>query len=305
MLICGSFSDHGLHTAGAFRAFVKAKSAHKWLYTHRDGKWDSFYSAEVKQLTREFMDRFLKDAPTSELPERAPVRLEVRSSRDVIHAIRDEQAWPLARTRYTPLYLLPAPARLDPQPSPQSGIVAHDARRGRTCFRLRFDHDTELTGHMKLRLWVQAQDAPGRRPSGQGAPDDMAIFVAVNKLDAQGRSVKFRGSVGNPNDMVTRGFCRVSRREIDAAESTPYLPVLTGTSHRPLAPGEIAPVEIALYPSSTHFAAGESLELIVSAREIIPSPPYRKNARFNRGTHVFHCGGEHVSHLLVPVIPAG
>ncbi len=141
-------------------------------------------------------------------------------------------------------------------------------------------------------------------PGAAAAPNDMAIFVAADKRDRTGRPVRFRGSVGNIDDMVTRGYCRVSRRELDAAESTEYQPVLSGTSHRPLAPGEIVPVDIALYPSSTLFAAGESLELIVSASAIIRSPPYEKDASFNRGIHVIHCGGSHDSHLLVPVVPA-
>ena len=47
MLVCGSFSDHGLHTTGSCRAFIKAKSKHKWLYTHRSGKWTVYYSPGV------------------------------------------------------------------------------------------------------------------------------------------------------------------------------------------------------------------------------------------------------------------
>ncbi len=85
---------------------------------------------------------------------------------------------------------------------------------------------------------------------------------------------------------------------------TDYQPVLTETSHRPLEPDEIVPVDIELYPSSTFFTAGESLELIISSNEIIPSPPYVKETRINRGIHVIHCGGNYNSHLLVPIIPA-
>ncbi|MEO1298762.1 MAG: CocE/NonD family hydrolase, partial [Cyanobacteria bacterium J06636_16] len=65
MLVCGSFSDHGLHTMGSFRAFIKAPSQHKWLYTHRTGKWDAYYSPEVQELTRSFMDCFLKGDTSS------------------------------------------------------------------------------------------------------------------------------------------------------------------------------------------------------------------------------------------------
>jgi predicted acyl esterase len=79
--------------------------------------------------------------------------------------------------------------------------------------------------------------------------------------------------------------------------------VLIGTSHLPLAPDQIVPVDVELYPSSTFFAGGESLELIIASSEIIPSPPYRKDVSVNRGIHVIHCGGDYDSHLLVPVVP--
>jgi putative CocE/NonD family hydrolase len=300
MLVCASFSDHGLHTVGSFRAFVKSKSSQKWVYTHRTGKWDAFYSPEVQQLTKEFMDCFLKDDTSSGFLKRAPVRLEVRSSRDVIHEVRDEQEWPLERTKYTKLYLTGQHRKLDRHCSQTSQSVKHPAKRGCSSFAIRFDSDTELTGYMKLRLWVQAKAGPG---ATSPPPDDLAIFVAVNKLDDRGRTVHFLGSVGNCKDMVTRGFCRVSRRELDVEESTDYQPVLSGTTHLPLEPCQIAPVDIELYPSSTFFAAGESLELIISSNEIIPSPPYVKNVSINRGIHVVHCGGDYDSHLLVPIIP--
>ena len=77
---------------------------------------------------------------------------------------------------------------------------------------------------------------------------------------------------------LARAFCRVSRRELDVDATTEFQPVLSGTSHLLLAPNEIVAVDIALYPSSTFFAGGASLELIVSASEIIPSRPYFKDA---------------------------
>jgi hypothetical protein len=87
MLVCASFSDHGLHTMGSFRAFEKAKSKHKWVYTHRTGKWVSYYSPEVQEMTKNFMDCFLKDDTSSGFLDTPPVRLEVRSSLDKIHEV--------------------------------------------------------------------------------------------------------------------------------------------------------------------------------------------------------------------------
>lgn len=300
MLVCGSFSDHALHSSGTIRAFTKARSKHKWLYTHRTGKWDAYYSPEVQNLTRDFFDCFVKGDTSSGFLDRPPVRLEVRSDFHTIHDIRWETVWPLANTEYKKLYL-----------DANAGLLVHEkpafpaektyaATKESVVFNYRFSKDTELSGYMKLRLWVEA------RPEKEGGicPDDMSLFAAVNKLDKSGASVRFFGSVGSKKDMVTRGLLRVSRRELDPDESTEWLPVLKHTSEQKLSPGEIVAVDIELCPSSTFFAAGETLQLIAASHDLTPSPPFSKSLKGNFGRHVLHSGGEYDAHLLVPVIPS-
>jgi hypothetical protein len=130
----------------------------------------------------------------------------------------------------------------------------------------------------------------------------MALFAAVNKVDKSGRDVHFMGSVGFKQDKVTRGLIRVSRRELDREESTEWLPVLKHTSEKKLKPGEIVAVDIEMCPSSTFFAAGETLQLIIASHDIVASPPYIKSLGGNFGRHVLHAGGTYDTYLLVPVI---
>ena len=300
MLVCASFSDHGLHTTGSFRAFEKARSKYKWVYTHRTGKWVSYYSPEVQEMTRDFMDCFLKDDTSSGFLDTPPVRLEVRSGLDEIHEVRYEHEWPLARTQYTKLYLSARPISLAFEKPEQETEVVYPAKNGNALFNFKFTDDTELSGYMKLRVWVETRSGK----TGEISPHDMAMFIAVNKLDRDGNAVPFNGSVGNRRDMVTRSNCRVSRRELDSVESTEWHPVQTGTSEQKLKAGEIVAVDIELYPSSTFFSAGETLQLIIASNEIIPSPPYRKDVSCNHGEHVLHFGGNYDSHLLVPKVPA-
>ena len=177
--------------------------------------------------------------------------------------------------------------------------VMYLANTGQALFDFKFTEDTELSGYMKLRVWVEARHERADKKS----PDDMALFIAINKLDQNGNSIHFNGSVGINKDMVTRGWCKVSRRELDPLESTEWHPVQKGASEQKLKTGEIVPVDIELYPSSTFFAAGESLQLIVAPDEIISSPPYKKSTACNHGKHVFHFGGRYDSYLLIPVIP--
>jgi len=299
MLVCASFSDHGLHTMGSFRAFEKAKSKHKWVYTHRTGKWVSYYSEEVQKLTKDFMDCFLKGDTSSGFLETPPVRLEVRSKIDKIHEVRHENEWPIARTQYTKLFLSEEQNMLSTEKSEKNSEVVYPAKKGKALFSFKFSEDTELSGYMKLRVWGEARS--GKK--GGTTPDDMVLFLAINKLDRDGYDVNFNGSVGINNDMVSRGWCKVSNRELDPVESTEWHPVQKGTSEQKLKPGEIVPVDIVLYPSSTFFAAGESLQLIIAGSEIIPSPPYKKSEEGNYGKHVLHFGGKYDSFLLVPKIP--
>jgi len=299
MLVCASFSDHGLHTMGSFRAFEKAQSEHKWVYTHRTGKWVSYYSQEVQELTRDFMDCFLKGDTSSGFLERPPVRLEIRSKLDEIHEVRYEKEWPIARTQYTKLFLSEQSNMLSLDKSERSSEFVYAAEKGRATFSFKFSEGTELSGYMKLRVWVESRS----NREGESAVDDMVLFVAINKLNREGESVHFNGSVGITWDMVTRGWCKVSRRELDSDESTDWHPVQKGASEQKLKAGEIVPVDIELYPSSTFFASGEALQLIIAGSEIIPSPPYKKSAAGNSGKHVVHFGGKYDSYLLVPKIP--
>jgi hypothetical protein len=300
MLVCASFSDHGLHTMGSFRAFEKAKSKHKWVYTHRTGKWVAYYSPEVQKMAKDFMDCFLKDDTSSGFLDTPPVRLEVRSSLNEIHEVRYENEWPIARTQYTKLYLSEQPHSLSLEKPEKQMEVVYPAKEGKALFNFKFTEVTELSGYMTLRVWVEARP----EKSGEISPDDMAMFIAVNKLDRDGNSVHFNGSVGNKRDMVTRGSCKVSRRELDPVESTEWHPVLKGTSEQKLKAGEIVPVDIELYPSSTSFAVGEALQLIIASDGIIPSPPYKKDASCNHGKHVLYFGRKYDSYLLVPKIPS-
>ena len=78
------------------------------------------------------------------------------------------------------------------------------------------------------------------------------------------------------------GWLRVSHRALDPARSTEFQPVHPHDREEFLEPGEVVPVDIEIWPSSTWFAAGETLRLIVQGRDIydqacraFPSPAMR------------------------------
>lgn len=293
MLVGASFSDHELHTMGTFRAFEKANSDRKWLYTHRNGKWAEFYDSECLSVQRRFMDHFLK-GETNEFSGEPRVRLEVRTDRNSIKEVRWEREWPLANTEYTPLYL--GQERLSQEMTANSSTLSYDAQRGQLLFDVAFHEDTELSGYMMLKLWLEVRPTARAQPM----PDDAVLCCYVDKIDNEGQPVRFNGSVGSTDDVLTRGYCRASRRALNAETSAPWRPEFAGTSHAPLSAGEIVPLEIALCPSSTFFQTGEGLRLTVSPRDIVFAPIFHKVTDDNIGQHVIHYGGQYDSHLLIP-----
>jgi uncharacterized protein len=291
MLVCGSFSDNNLHTRGSVRAFTRGGSAHARLYTHRGGKWATFYSEAALAEQLKFFRGVLDGAPDSR-----SVRLEVREDRDTITAVREEAEWPLPRTRWRPIYLADNGA-LAPEQSQTAGRITFQTHSRAAAFSYTLPEDTELTGPMVARLWVQLDGC-----------DDANLFVGVEKW-RDGRFVEFEGSYGYGRDRVATGWQRVSLRALDPELSLPWEPVATCTDPQPVPAGEVVAVDVALGPSATLFRAGEQLRLVIAGRWLCPHNPV--TGQFPtaypsppRGRVTLHWGPRRDAHLLIPEIPA-
>ncbi len=292
--VVASWTDQALHTRGTLEGFKRIASPQKWLEVHGRKKWQYYYEPDSIARQRQFFDHFLLGQQTG-LASWPPVRLEARE-RYYEGAVREEQEWPVARTAYVPLYLNTASARLHREPANSSGTVQYDPlQESGVSFDYRFEETTDLIGHMKLRLWVEADGA-----------DDLDLFVAVQKFDANGDIVPFAYYGQFEDGPVALGWLRVSHRELDEQKSTPFQPVLKHRRELKLAAGQIVPVEIEIWPSGTHFESGSSLRLVVQGRDIyrhpLPNVQPLHEATVNAGTHRLHAGGTHDSHLLVPVV---
>jgi len=294
MLVCGSFSDNNLHSRGSIRAFTRGGSTHARLYTHRAGKWATFYSHAALAEQLKFFRCVLDGEPAFR-----SVRLEVREDRDTIAAVREEAEWPLARTRWRPLYLgghLAQAGTLSTQRPPTTGSVTFETRSCAASFSWTVTADIELTGPMVARLWVQVDGC-----------DDANLFVGVEKW-RDGRFVGFEGSYGYGRDRVTTGWQRVSLRALDPQLSQPWEPVPSCTQPEPVRAGEIVAVDVALGPSATLFRAGEQLRLVVGGRWLCSRNPLTGQfpaayASTPRGRVTLRWGPRHDAHLLIPQIP--
>jgi predicted acyl esterase len=292
MLVCGSFSDHNLHSVGSFEGFRRAGSDRKWLFTHRGGKWATFYSPEAHAAQLRFFDHVLKGEDNG-MAEQPAVRLEVRSDASTVTSVRDVESWPPPGTTWRPLYLDAGGWLSEHTGAP--GSVEFDHRRERAAFTWTFDRDTEVVGPMWASLRVEVIGA-----------DDVSLFVGVRKVRS-GRVVGFEGSYGFDRALVTHGMRKASQRHCEGpVDDAPWRRGHTDDRRAPLAAGEVVTVEVELASSATHFAAGDQLRLEVQGRWFFAMNPFvgQFPARYEpsrKGRTRVHLGGATPSALFVPV----
>lgn len=322
---------NSVHTHGSFAGFRRMASKEKWLRVHNTSEWFDYYTPENVEDLRRFFDHYLKgiDNGWEQTPR---VRLSVLNPGGTDIVGRTEEEFPLARTRYRKLYLSAADSTLCTTLPDQQAVSEYqsDSVRHEVTYRYRMEKPTELTGYMKLHLWVSAPDH-----------DDMDLAVRVEKLSRDGQSLPDRTG----NIIAATGLMRVSMRQLDEARSTEAEPYYTFTTEQKLKPGEIVPVEIEIWPMGLYFNEGEMLQLTVGAYQpanaaipfgsasisvpregytFMPGQPVDmitvggnatqcadptdvvvSPATHNAGRHRIYTGGQYDSYLYVPEIPNG
>ena len=296
--VVADWGDQGLHTRGSLRGFSEVSSKQKWLEVHGQKKWQYYYQPASLQKQKAFYRKFLKKHK-SVVDTWPRVQLEVRDKayRGIVRA---ENEWPLARTKPVKKYLDACLSKiLDDLPNKgAAAIYDSEVESDQINFTYMFEHATELTGSMRLRLWVSTEDS---RDEGS----DMDIFVQVDKLSATGRKVPFVAMSMIDTGPLALGWLRVSHRELDVDKSTTFAPYLLHQREMKLRKGEIVPVDIEIWPSSTRFDSGECLQLTVQGSDVFRyglAQVQLHQDSVNRGKHFVHCGGIWDSYLVMPVV---
>ena len=279
------------HLRGSINGFRKVKSKKKWLRAHRNFEWPDAYSNENLEDLERFFARYLKlERNGWELTPK--VRIEVQDvGEHLLMKNRPEENFPLKRTVYEKLYLDATDMSMKAAPVETEGMAAYESEDGQVTFDYKFEEDTELTGYMKLRLYVAAESY-----------NDMDLFVNVQKLDTKGNWAPVT-VFGEPHPGVW-GKMRVSRRKLDEKLSTDYNPVQAHTVSEKLEPGQIVPVDIEINPTSWFWHKGQSIRVQVAGRYIREDwfEPLLWDTD-NKGRHLIYTGGQYESFLQIPVIP--
>ena len=314
-LSAGNWGGHGLHLRGNVEGFVRAASPDKWLEIHGREHWTEFYTDYGTSLQRRFFDHFLKGADNGW--ERQPrVSLQVRSIDGFTP--RGENEWPLARTRWTKLYLDAAGLALAESP-PESGARTSYAATGDgvTFSTAPLAAATEITGPVAAKLFCSSDTT------------DADLFAVVRVFAPDGSEVTFQAAV-DPHGPIAQGWLRASHRKLDERLSTPYRPYHTHDEIEPLVPRELYELDVEIWPTSIVVPAGYRVALTIRGTDYeypglqdggpqlshfrgstmrgsgiyLHDDPDDRPPEIYGGTVTLATGGDHASYLLVPVIPA-
>jgi predicted acyl esterase len=312
LLTAANWGGQGLHTRGNFEGFTRAASPRKWLEVHGLEHWTHFYTDYGQDLQKRFFACFLH-GDESAWRDQPPVQLQVRTLDGFVP--RPERQWPLARTRWTRLYLWPDSGELGTGPPGSEGGIEYRADgEGITFTAPPQREQTEITGPLSARLFVSS------------TATDADLFCVLRVLAPDGSDVTFPGAI-DPHTPVAQGWLRASHRKLDPGLSTQYQPYHPHDEIQPLVPGEVYQADVEIWPTSLVIPAGYRIALTVRGRdwevrrpdaprlgsfknEMTGCGPFLHNDPVDRppeltgSTQTLWAGPERQSWLLLPVIPA-
>jgi predicted acyl esterase len=312
LLSAANWGGQGLHPRGNFEGFARSSSRQKWLEVHGIEHWTHFYTRYGVALQKQFFGHFLKGQDTG-WKRRPRVVLQVRHPAERF-VERAEAEWPLARTRWTRLYLNPADASLVRRPIARHVRATYAGLgEGVTFLTPPLTREMEITGPVAAKLFVSSETA------------DADLFLILRVFAPDLREVTFQGAL-DPHTPVAQGWLRASHRKLDPALTLPYRPYHTHDEKQPLTPGRVYELDVEIWPTCIVIPAGHRIGLTVRGRdyEYPGGPaaglgtlgavftgvgPFQHNDARDRPPAVFggkvsvHCGPRQPSHVLLPVIP--
>src|SRR5262249_50966743 len=155
-LSSANWGGQPLHPRGNFEGFFRAAAKDKWLEVHGIEHWTHFYTDYGRELQLKFFDYFLHGKDNGWDQQQPRVQLQVRHIDKF--AERQEDAWPLKRTKWTKVYLEPENQSLQPKPAKgKTRSVSFDAMGdGVTFLSEPAEEGFEITGPSALKLYVSS-----------------------------------------------------------------------------------------------------------------------------------------------------
>jgi len=311
LLSAANWGGQGLHPRGNFEGFVRAASKQKWLEVHGLEHWTHFYTDYGRELQLAFFDHFLHGRKNG-WDKQPSVLLQVRHTTKFVERLENE--WPLARTKWSKLYLDSRTGLLRPERTAIAATLSFEAMGdGVTFLTAPLEADTEITGPSSLKLFVSSSTG------------DADLFVVLRAFAPDLEELVFQGAI-DPHTPIAQGWLRASHRKLDKKLSTPYRPYHTHDRKQPLKPGEVVELDIEIWPTSIVVPAGYRVGLTIRGKDYeYPGPsggrlsnfknelkgcgPFLHDDPRDRPLEIFggitslHFGRGRQPYLLLPIIP--
>jgi hypothetical protein len=257
----------------------------KWLRFAPSYHVDDFYTDSSHATELLFFDHYLKGIDNGWERDTPHVKVETSVAGlpgSPVVKVRTASSWPIENTVYKKLYLdVPSGTLADAVPAAE-GVNQYDSATGKATFTYTFPADADVTGFLKVKLWVKADSIQ----------KDMDLFVNAYRDDAVPATPPAPVLVGS-------GQVRASMRELDATRSTDWYPVQSLRTEKYLMRDEVVPVEFTLRATSLLFKAGDKLRLEIGGNVMaLPGTEL-----FNAGNHAILSGGTRDSFLQIPIAP--
>lgn len=311
-LSAANWGGFGLHERGNFEGFTQAASKKKWLQVH-DGDHDEEFRLGGVALERRFFDHFLR-GENNGWDKESPVMLNIRHVDQHVE-LRREKEWPLARTKWTRVYLDSGDMSLSWKKPAKLKKVKFEALGDGVIFRTApLEKATEITGPLSARLFISSSTS------------DADLFITLLALDPLGNEITFPGA-SEPHVPLAQGWLRASHRKIDRVRSKPYRPYHTHDSIQPLKSGSVYQLDIEIWPTCIVLPPVHMIALVVQGKDyqrkaqetifrgqykliirgsghfLHNNPDDRPASVFGGSTTIFS-GGDKMSFLLLPIIPS-
>ena len=312
LFTAANWGGQGLHPRGNFEGFVRAASKQKWLEAHGIEHWTHFYTDYGREQQLAFFDYFLhgKKKAWAKQPR---VLLQIRHPGEKF-VKRAENEWPLARTKWTKLYLNPADYTLGTRKTSKTAKLSFEAMGDGLMFLTPpLEQDTEITGPSAVKLWASS------------STKDADFFIVLRVFSGDMKEIVFQGAI-DPHTPIAQGWLRASHRKLDKKLSRPYRPYHTHDEKQPLKKGQVVELDIEVWPTSLAIPKGYRIGLSIRGKdyeygggsggkqsnfknELTGCGPFLHNDPIDRPMSIFngvttlHFSGSKAPYVLLPVIP--
>lgn len=279
------WTSWAVHLAGAFEAYAGIDAPKKLLLMETESRLGPLRPwTDHHDLILRWYDHWLKDNDTGFMDE-PPIRLLIKGRNEY----RDEYEWPLARTRWTKMFLGPNGTLAAVKPE-QEGTAS-------------FDNDPDLPPNQHAPGVVFCS-APLDTAMELTGPVALYLNACLDQPDATWivtlRDVAPDGS----SRTVTKGWLRASQRELDAGKSRPHQPYQKHLRREVLEPGRSYEYAIEIRETSNVFLPGHRIALDIKGQDTAAEDPiWVHTCNAIRTRHTVQFGGKFDSYLLLPVVP--